>query len=115
MGTWSFIEIFLLFLLIRGYPEEFDPYPGCFLKRDLEEKIEKSCKLLSEEYLAQENRQSSEETLKSITLAKTDAVPKYDIFQRLCELQKRWKELMEYTSKTEVRSSIREIIEGERK
>lgn len=100
--------------MARVYPEDFDPYPGCFLKADLEEKIEKSCKLLSEEYLAQGNRRGGEEALKNITIAKTDAVPKYDPFQRLCKLQKRWQELMEYTGEGDVRSSIRRIIEGGR-
>ncbi|MCD6569917.1 MAG: hypothetical protein J7L53_04365 [Deltaproteobacteria bacterium] len=98
--------------MTRVYPEDFDPYPGCFLKRDLEKKIEKSCKVLSEEYLAQGDRKGSEEALNNIALAKTDAVPKYDPFQRLCELQKRWQELMEYTSKSEVLSSIKKIIES---
>ena len=98
--------------MTRVYPEDFDPYPGYFLKADLEEKIEKSCKLLSEEYLARGDRRSGEEALKNITIAKTDAVPKYDPFQRLCELQKRWQELMEYTGEGDVRSSIRRIIEG---
>jgi hypothetical protein len=97
------------------YPEDFDPFPGYFLKRDLDEKIEKSCKLLSDEYLAHGDRKGSEETLKNIVIAKTDAVPKYDPFQRLCELQKRWQELMEWTSKREVRSTMVEIIGGERK
>jgi hypothetical protein len=100
--------------MTKVYPEDFDPYPGCFLKKDLEEKIEKSCKLLSEEYLAQGDRKDSEEALNNIYLAKTDAVPKSDHFQDLCNLQKRWQELMEYTGKTEVRLSIKEIIKGER-
>ena len=101
--------------MTKVYPEDFDPYPGCFLKRDLEEKIEKSCKLLSEEYLARGDRQGSEEALNNIVLARTDAVPKYDPFKKLCSLQKRWQELMEYTTKREIRLSIRKIIEGERR
>ncbi|MEA3432857.1 MAG: hypothetical protein U9R01_09375 [candidate division WOR-3 bacterium] len=101
--------------MTKVYPEDFDPYPGCFLKRDIDDKIEKSCKLLSEEYLAQGDRRGSEEALKNVTLSKTDAVPEYDPFQKLCALQKRWRELMKYTSKGEVRLSIREIIGGERR
>ena len=96
--------------MIRVYPEDFNSYPGCFLKSDLEEKIEKACKLLSEEYLAQGNRQGSEEALRNIFIAKTDAVPKYDPFQSLCELQKRWQGLMLFTSREEIRSRIMDII-----
>jgi hypothetical protein len=99
----------------KVHAEEFDPYPGCFLKADLEEKIEKSCKLLSEEYLAEGDKNGSEEALKNIELAKTEAVPKFDPFENLCDLQKRWQEMMEYTSKKEIGSAIKEIIEEKRK
>ena len=101
--------------MTKVHPQEFDPYPGCFLKADLEEKIEKSCQLLSEEYLAQDDKKGSEEALKNIELAKSEAVPKFDPFENLCHLQKRWQELMEYTSKREVSSPIKEIIEGKKK
>ena len=97
--------------MTRVYPEDFDPYPGCFLKKDLDDKIGKSCQLLSEEYLAQGDRQGAEEALNNITLAKTDALPKYDPFQNLCQLQKRWQELMEYTGKSEIRLRLKEFID----
>lgn len=92
-------------------PADFDPYPGYFLKWDLEEKIEKSCQLLSEEYLAQGDRQNAEEALNNIILAKTDAVPKYDPFQHLRQMQKRWEKLTAYTSREKVRLDIARIIE----
>jgi hypothetical protein len=101
--------------MTKVHPQEFDPYPGCFLKADIERKIEKSCQLLSEEYLAQGDKKGSEEALKNIELAKSDAVPKFDPFQNLCNLQKRWQGLMEYTSKREVNSLMKEIIEGKKK
>ena len=101
--------------MTRVHPEEFDPYPGCFLKADLEEKIEKSCKLLSEESIGQGDKKGSKEALKNIELAKTEAVPKFDPFQNLCNLQKRWQELMEHTSQREVGLAIKEIIEGRKK
>jgi len=91
-------------------PEDFDPYPGCFLKPDLEEKIEQACKLLSEEYLAQGDRKGSEEALNNITLARTDALPKFSPFQKLCELQKQWQELIQFTDQEDIRSRIRDII-----
>lgn len=96
--------------MTKVHPEDFDPYPGNFLKNDLEKKIEKSCKLLSEECLAQGNKEGSKEALNNIAIARADAVPKYDPFQNLRNLQKRWQELMEYTGKAEVRSSIQKII-----
>jgi hypothetical protein len=62
---------------------------------------------LSEECLAQGDKKGSAEALKNIELAKSDAVPKFDPFQNLCHLQKRWQELMEYTSKKEVNTEVR--------
>ncbi len=96
--------------MTRVYPEEFDPYPGCFLKPDLETKIENSCKLLSEEYLAQGDKEASEETLRNILLARTDAMPKFDPFQNLCELQKQWQELMSFTAQKRICSQMEGII-----
>ncbi|MGB2989154.1 MAG: hypothetical protein WBC98_04280 [Candidatus Zixiibacteriota bacterium] len=101
--------------MTRVDPEELDPYPGCFLKKDLEEKIEKACKLLSGEYLAQGDKRGSEEALRNIELARTDAVPGFDPFDNLCNLQRRWQELMDYTGRGDVSLRMREIIEGERK
>jgi len=101
--------------LVKVYSADFDPYPGCFLKEDLEEKIEKSCKLLSKEYLAQGKKKDSEEALNNIELAKTDAVPKAGHFQKIYNLQKRWQELIEYTGKKEIRLRMKEIIEVEGK
>jgi|Deesub1362B_J571_1020462.scaffolds.fasta_scaffold00543_4 hypothetical protein len=94
------------------YPEDFEPYPGCFLKHDLDEKIYRSCEMLALEYLSNDDRESSREALNNIILAKIDAVPKFDPFQNLCKLQKRWQALMEYSSKNEIRLSIKEIIYG---
>ena len=92
------------------HPEDLDPYPGCFLKHDLDEKIYKSCEMLALEYLSNDDKESSREALNNIILAKTDAMPKFDPFQNLCKLQKRWQALMEYSSKREIRLSIKEII-----
>ncbi len=97
--------------MTKIYPEELDPYPGCFLKSDLEQKIEMSSRLLSDEYLAQGDEKQSQEALKNIELANSDAVPGFDPFQNLCSLQKRWQELMEFTRKKEIQGGIRRIIE----
>lgn len=101
--------------MTKVHPEEFDPYPGCFLKDDLEEKIEKAGKILSEEYLYIGDKKGSEEALKNIQIAKVEAVPKFDPFERLCSLQRRWKEMMSYTGKSKTSSKIKEIIEGKQK
>ncbi len=91
-------------------PEDLDPYPGRFLRPDLEENVEKACKLLAEEYRANGKEYDREETLRTIEFAKTDAVPKHDPFQMLCNIQKRWQEIMEHTGRKEISSKIRNVI-----
>jgi hypothetical protein len=98
--------------MVKVSPEDLDPYPGRFLRSDLEEKVEGACRLLSEEYLEQGDTAGSEEALQNIELARTDAVPVSNPFEDLCELQKRWKGLMEFTGREVVRSGFRKIIEG---
>jgi hypothetical protein len=96
--------------MVRVCPDDFDPYPGCFLKKNLEEKIEKSSKLLSEEYLAHCDEQGSKEALNNIAIAKNEAKPKYDAFQRFCEFQKHWKEFMLFTKEKKIQGLIKNII-----
>ena len=100
--------------MVRVAPEDLDPYPGRFLRSDLEEKIEGACQLLSEEYLMQGDTGGSEEALLNIELARTDAVPVSNPFRNLCELQERWEGLMEFTAMEVVRSGLMEIIEGKK-
>ena len=97
--------------MVRVAPEDLDPYPGMFLRINLEEKIEGACQLLSEEYIEQGDTIGSDEALQNIELAMTNVVPGSNPFQNLCELQKRWKGLMESTSGDGVNSGLREIID----
>lgn len=94
----------------RVSPEDFDPYPGCFFRNDLEEKVEKACRLLSEEYSSEGKEIDSKESLLNSHIARTDAVPKHNPFQKLCSLQKVWKDLMDYTADEDVSSKLRNII-----
>ena len=81
-------------------------YPGNFLRDDLEEKIANACQLLSEEYLATGDTVGSEEALRNIDLSLDDAVPDLEPFGHLCDLQKRWSELMTYIADREEMSLI---------
>ncbi len=93
-------------------PEEFDPYPGCFLKADLEEKIERACTLLAEEYESNGDAQGSQEALNNIVLATTEARPSFDPFDNICRMQEGWRGLMGYVGEGAIASQITGIIEG---
>ncbi|WP_406657628.1 hypothetical protein V7O62_03475 [Methanolobus sp. ZRKC2] len=91
--------------------EDFGDYPGAFLNDELDERIMNACTLLSAEYRRNGDLQSSIQTLRSIQLAKDDAVPSFDPFEHLIKLQKRWEEMMNYTGDENIRKQMQEIVE----
>jgi hypothetical protein len=98
----------------RVAPEEFDPYPGCFLKADLEEKIAQACALMAVECLADGDAQGSQEALNNIVLAEGEARPRFDPFANLCQLQEGWLGLMAYVGEEKVSSRIQAIMRGKK-
>ncbi|MCW3132562.1 MAG: hypothetical protein N2V73_07600 [Candidatus Methanospirare jalkutatii] len=92
--------------------EDFDPYPGCFLRADLEERFERACKLLAEEYKAEGDEKGCKEALKNIEIARNEALrwKKLDAFQLFCDIQNRWESLMKWLNKREIRSTMQEIL-----
>jgi CRP-like cAMP-binding protein len=73
--------------------EDFDPYPGEFLKDSLDDKILKSNLILALDYLSSDRVEDAKETIRNIWLAKTKAIPKYNPFQQYLEFQHRWRAL----------------------
>ncbi|MGO1370977.1 MAG: Crp/Fnr family transcriptional regulator, partial [Senegalia sp. (in: firmicutes)] len=90
-------------------PEDFDPYPGEFLKNDLEDKIYKTNVLLSLEYLAEGNTEASKESMKNIYISKYEAVKEKDPFTQYRHIQKNWQKLIDFTIQN--RYEIRKIME----
>lgn len=91
---------------------DFDPYPGCFLKPDLEAKIIGACRLLAQEYSENGANADADESLNNIRLANEDAGRDFNPFLKLCEIQKAWHELMEYVDGDAVRESLAKSLEG---
>ncbi len=80
-------------------PEDFDPYPGSFLKDELADMIFKANVMLAIDYLLKQEIDSARESIKNIYLSKYDAMPHDDVFTYLINLQKHWKELLNFTKK----------------
>lgn len=78
-------------------PEEFDPYPGSFLKDELEDMIFKANVMLSMDYLASNDFESARESIKNIYLSKYEATPKDDVFTHLRKVQRYWRRLLDFT------------------
>lgn len=90
-------------------PADFDPYPGDFLREDLEDKIFKTNILLALDYLANGEVEHCKEAIQNVYLSKYEAIPKEDTFTEYRTVQKRWEKIIEAT--ITYRASIRSILE----
>ena len=79
--------------MVMVTPEDFDPYPGEFLREDLDEKIFRSNMMLAADYMLQGDSEGCAESLNNIAIGKKDAVPNYDAFSRYRHNQKIWEQI----------------------
>lgn len=93
----------------KGYPGihpihagDLDPYPGEFLKDDLEEKIFRSNQMLATDYHAKGDTIGAIECMRNIYLAKTKAIPNDNPYYKLLRLQTDWEKLMDFFSSEKV-------------
>lgn len=100
----------------RNFPAEkvtaqdLDPYPGEFLKDDLEERIVRSNLMLAVEYLREKDPEGAAECMKNIFLAKAQENSAQDPIASFLDLQKKWKKMMEFFSDVKVAREVCEII-----
>ena len=80
--------------LVHVSPEDFDPYPGEFLKPDLDEKIYRSSMMLSSQYLANNDPDAAMEAMRNIYIAKHNAPPSFDAFRAYLDTQAQWERLI---------------------
>lgn len=79
-------------------PSDLDPYPGEFLKDDLEERIFRSNQMLAIDYIAKSDTKGAAECIRNIYLANTHAIPKDNPYYELLRLQADWEKLMDFFS-----------------
>lgn len=89
--------------------EDFEPYPGDFLKNDLEDKIFKTNILLALDYLANGEVEDCKEAIQNVYLSKYEAIPKEDTFTEYRATQKKWEKIIEAT--ITYRAAIRSALE----
>lgn len=77
-------------------PEDLDPYPGAFLRDDLEEKVDHASRLLALEYLAEGDLEGARGALENIVIAETEARPRENPLERFLGLKERWEQLMAF-------------------
>jgi hypothetical protein len=92
--------------MTRLKAEDLDPYPGEFLKEDLQDRIFRSNLMLAIDYLSQGDNKGALECLNNISAAEASSNPGTNPFKNLLHLQKTWKDLMEYFSSEKVRLEL---------
>ncbi len=90
--------------------EDFDPYPGEFLKDDLEEKLVKANLMLAMQYMTENDTEGCQEALKNIEISKYEAPPSYDAFSRYRAVQKDWERILKAVF--DYRYDLRKIMEA---
>ena len=79
--------------MVMVTPEDFDPYPGEFLREDLDEKIFRSNMMLAADYMLQGDTEGCAESLNNISISRKDATPNFDPFSRYRLNQKLWEQI----------------------
>jgi len=96
--------------MVMVSPEDFDPYPGEFLRDDLDAKIYRSNMMLATDYMMKGDAEGAAESMNNIMIAVKDAQPDYDAFERYLGNQKLWEKLCSIVGKK--RYELRKIMEN---
>ncbi len=76
--------------------EELDPYPGRFLRDDLEELIFRTCVLMGMDYLSRGDGEGYSQCMANVLRARCGALPTRDPYLWYLEWRRRWEELMKF-------------------
>ncbi len=96
--------------MVRVRPEDFNPYPGAFLKEDLEQKAEKASHILAAMYEESGDEQGAREALQTVVLMRKALSGSRDPFNDLIALQKRWENLMRLTDRAAFRENASRLF-----
>ena len=89
--------------MVHVAAEDLGIYPGEFLRDDLDDRIFRSNTMLAKDYLSKGDKKGAEECMKNISLTQSTPSSETNPFQNLIQLQKGWKNLMDYFSSKKVR------------
>ncbi len=78
----------------RLNPQDYDPYPGAFLRENLPEKVLGASQLLALQYLTREEREDAGEALANIKLAWENPFRGKPVLETYREFQQKWEVFM---------------------
>ena len=76
--------------------EELDPYPGRFLRDDLEELIFRTCVLMGMDYLSKGDGEGYSQCMVNALRSRTAALPARDPYLWYLDWRRRWEEFMAF-------------------
>src|SRR6056297_40136 len=82
--------------MIEIEPEDFEPYPGEFMKKDLEDKVTKTNLILALDYLTENKVENAKGAIKNIYISKYDAIPSKNVFKEYLKTQNNWRSLLNF-------------------
>ena len=91
-------------------PEDLDPYPGAFLRDDLEEKISQASAVLAKLYREEGKEADAKEALRNIEIAGVETAPNFNVFNHLRQLQQSWERMMDFAGQAAPREKIRQTL-----
>ncbi|WP_456444939.1 hypothetical protein [Oceanithermus sp.] len=95
---------------VRVRPEDFDPYPGAFLKDDLELKAERAARALAEAYRREGDPEGAREALRTLERMRAALEDPGDPFGDLVRLQRRWVRLLAAVERPGLRRALAQAI-----
>jgi len=95
--------------MVMVTPEDFDPYPGEFLRDDLDDKIFRSNMMLAADYMLKGDSDGCAESLNNISISRKEAKPNFDAFSRYRHNQKLWEQISSIVAQK--RYELRKIME----
>ncbi len=94
--------------MIKVSAEDFDPYPGEFLKDNLEEKIIKTSEILALEYLSENKPEDAKESLNNM-LIDPETLNFEDPFSNYLKIQEKWEKMMNIIEKDNLKEKINNL------
>jgi len=93
--------------------EDFDPYPGEFLRETLDDKILKTNLILALDYLANNRVEDAKETIRNIWLANSKAIPTDNPFEIYLGFQTKWRSLRKAATNNLKRALVSIVQQGQ--
>jgi hypothetical protein len=90
--------------------KDLTPYTSTFIDKNLDRKIEKSCKIMAKQYELLGDTFSAAQCLETSILAKSKYLPKYNVFDQLLRLQKKWVSFSKLLEKKKIKNSLKKCL-----